>query len=104
GTQSLSVTFKTAGAQTLAVSDLTDATKTASTSPTITVNAGAFVKMQLLVPGETAAPGSVSGKTGTPTAQTSCTSFNVTVKAVDANWNAVSSTDTAGITTTDPND
>src|SRR5439155_7844185 len=39
-----------------------------------------------------------SGKTGTPTAQTATTPFTVTVNAVDANWNVVSSTDTVGIT------
>src|SRR5439155_1106282 len=40
----------------------------------------------------------VSGKTGTPAAQTAGTPFTVTVNAVDANWNVVSSTDTVGIT------
>src|SRR3989454_5079061 len=57
-----------------------------------------FTKLQLLVPGETAAPGTPSGKTGTPTAQTATTPFTVTVNAVDPNWNVVSSTDTVGIT------
>jgi hypothetical protein len=104
GTKTLSVTFKTAGSQTLTASDVTDGSKSANTSPSMTVNAGAFVKMQLLVPGETAAPGSASGKTGTPATQTSGTAFNVTVNAVDANWNVVSSTHTVGITTTDAND
>src|SRR5213078_1844724 len=84
--------------------DVTDGSKTANTSPSITVNAGAFVKMQLLVPGETAAPGTATGKTGTPTNQVAGTAFNVTVNAVDADWNLISSTNTAGITTTDPND
>src|SRR5206468_4099688 len=104
GTKTLSVTFKTSGSQTLTATDVTDASKSANTSPSLTVNAGAFVKMQLLVPGETAAPGTASGKTGTPTAQTAGTAFNVTVNAVDANWNVVSSTHTVGITTTDAND
>src|SRR5206468_2833665 len=66
-----------------------------------TVTAGAFVKLQLLVPGETAAPGTVTGKTGAPTARTAGLAFNVTVNAVDANWNVVSSTHTAGITSSD---
>src|SRR6185295_18787105 len=101
--KTLSVTLKTAGVQSLTASDITDGTKTANTSPSITVNVGAFVKLQLLVPGETAAPGAPSGKTGTPTAQTAGTTFNVTVNAVDANWNLVSSTDTAGITSSDAN-
>src|SRR6185436_9613671 len=102
GTKTLSVTFKTSGTQTLTATDVTDGSKTTNTSPSMTVNAGAFVKMQLLVPGETAAPGSATGKTGTPTAQSSGTAFNVTVNAVDANWNVASSTHTVGITTTDP--
>src|SRR5206468_11124221 len=71
-------------------------------SANVTVNAGAFVKLQLLVPGETAAPGTATGKTGTPTAQAAGTAFTVTVNAVDANWNLVNTvTDTAGITSSD---
>src|SRR5206468_3998926 len=73
-------------------------------SANVTVNAGAFVKLQLLVPGETAAPGTATGKTGTPTAQAAGTAFTVTVNAVDANWNLVNTvTDTAGITSSDSN-
>ncbi len=63
---------------------------------------GTFVKLQILLPGETAAPGTASGKTGTPTAQTSGSSFTVTVNAVDANWNVVTSAaDTVRITSSD---
>jgi hypothetical protein len=106
GTGSLSVTFKSAGSQTLTASDVTDGSKTSNTSPAITVNAGAFAKMQILVPGESAAPGSASGKSGMPTAQSAGTGFTLTVNAVDANWNLVSSApaNTISITTTDPND
>jgi len=43
------------------------------------------------VPGETAAPGTATGKTGAPTAQPAGTAFNVTVRSVDADWNLVSS-------------
>ena len=60
----------------------------------MTVNAGAFVKLQLLMPGETAAPGTPTGKTGSPTAQTAGTGYTVTVNAVDANWNLISINDT----------
>ena len=76
---------------------------TANTSPATTINAGAFTKLQILLPGETAAPGTASGKTGAPSAQTAGGAFNVTVNAVDANWNPVTSTDTVGITSTDAN-
>ena len=103
GTQTFSVTLKTSGTPTLTATDISDGTKTANTSPSVTVNAGAFSKLQLLLPGETASPGSATGKTGTPSATTAGTSFSVTVNAVDANWNLVSSTHTVGITSTDTN-
>src|SRR5260370_843651 len=57
----------------------------------------------LLAPGETASPGSPTGKTGAPSAQTAGTAFNVTVNAVDANWNVVSSTDTVHLASTRAN-
>src|SRR5262249_22485668 len=66
GTRSLAVTFKTAGSQTLSATDVDDGTKTPGTSPAITVTASALAKLQLLVPGETSAPGTATGKTGTP--------------------------------------
>ncbi|MDR3544991.1 MAG: hypothetical protein P4L30_04405, partial [Candidatus Limnocylindrales bacterium] len=71
-------------------------------SAAFTVVAGTFTKLQVLVPGEIAAPGTVSGKTGTPTAQMAGTPFTVTVNAVDANWNVVASTDVVAITSSDP--
>src|SRR5207237_318305 len=101
GTQTFSVTLKTAGSRTVTASDLTDGSKTSNTSPSVTVTAGAFVKVQLLVPGETAAPGTATGKTGTPTVQAAGTAYNVTVNSADANWNLVSSTHTVGITSSD---
>jgi hypothetical protein len=105
GTKDFSVTFKTAASATITATDASDAGKTANTSPSIAVNVGAFSKLQLLIPGETASPGTVSGKTGTPTAQTAGDAFNVRVNAVDANWNLVNTiTDNVTITTSDAND
>jgi hypothetical protein len=101
GTYAFTITLKTAGTATLTATDVTDGTKTSNTSPSITINAGAFTKMQLLVPGETSNPGSASGKTGTPSGQTPGTPFTLVVNAVDANWNAVTSTHTIGITSSD---
>src|SRR5438093_152938 len=72
GTKQFSVTLNTVQTATVTATDITDGSKTASTSPSITVTAGAFAKLQLLVPGETAAPGTASsgpGKTGSPNAQ-----------------------------------
>src|SRR5262249_50023032 len=84
-------------------SDNTHPGITANTSPAITVSAGPFAKLQILAPGETASPGSTTGKTGSPSAQTAAVPFNVTVNAVDANWNLINSvTDTVGITSSDP--
>jgi hypothetical protein len=57
-----------------------------------------FVKLQVLMPGETSAPNTASGKTGTPDAQVVGTAFNVTVNAVDAYWNVVPSSDMIAIT------
>ena len=100
GTRTFSVALNTLGSWTVTATDIDDGTKTASTSAAIAVN-GAVAKLQLLVPGEAAAPGTTTGKTGTPTAQTGGTPFIVTVNAVDANWNIVSSTHVVGITSSD---
>src|SRR5664280_957134 len=101
GTRTFSVALNTLGSWTVTATDIDHGAMTANTSPAIAVN-GAPAKLQLLVPGETAAPGTTTGKTGTPTAQTAGTPFTVTVNAVDANWNVVSSTNIVGITTSDP--
>src|SRR5207245_4194613 len=53
GTKAFNVTLNTLGTQTLTATDITDGSKTANTSPLIRVT-GPFVKLQLLVPGETA--------------------------------------------------
>ncbi|HEU4941301.1 MAG TPA: hypothetical protein VFT97_06745, partial [Candidatus Eisenbacteria bacterium] len=51
--------------------------------------AGPYTRLQVLMPGETAAPGTASGKTGTARAQVSGIPFNVTVNACDNTWNTV---------------
>ena len=53
------------------------------------------------MPGESAAPGSTTGKSGSPTAQTAGTSFSVTVRSVDATWNLISTNDTVHLASTD---
>jgi hypothetical protein len=85
GTRPFSVTLKTAG------------------SRTVTVTAGPATKLQVLLPGEAAAPGTASGKTGTPSDQAVGGSFAVVVRAVDANWNLVTgATPTVAFTSSDP--
>lgn len=61
----------------------------------------AFAKLQVLMPGETAAPYTASGKTGTPDPQTVGVPFNVSVRAVDEMWNPTGSADLIRISTTD---
>ncbi|HEY8136071.1 MAG TPA: cadherin-like domain-containing protein, partial [Candidatus Limnocylindrales bacterium] len=101
GTRTFSAvaTLYRAGTQTVSVSD----GAITGTSGAIAASAGAFVQLQILVPGEAADPGSVTGKTGSPTAQTAHTPFSVTVNAVDSYWNVVIATDTVAITSSDAN-
>jgi len=104
GTKVMSVTLKTAGSATVTASDLTNSSKSSSTSPSIAVNTASFSKLQILAPGEAAAPGTVAGKIGTPAAQTVGTSFNVIINAVDANWNPIANVnDIVGLTSSDSN-
>ena len=53
--------------------------------------AGPYNRLQVLLPGETAAPGTGSGKTGTPRAQTVGVPFSITVRACDNTWTTVAS-------------
>jgi hypothetical protein len=55
------------------------------------VHAAAFTRLQILLPGENAAPGTTTGKTGTPRAQTVGVPFSLTVRACDDTWNTVTS-------------
>src|SRR5436309_47036 len=77
GTKSFSLTNHTAGLWTITAIDSSDGSKPVSTSPPITVNAGALAKLQLLAPGETAAPGTAAGKKGGTAERRAGTSFAV---------------------------
>lgn len=69
---------------------------------TTPAQAQTYTKLQVLLPGETAAPGTPSGKTGAPHAQTAGVPFTITVRACDDSWNTVSSiTHIVSITSTD---
>jgi hypothetical protein len=63
----------------------TDGTLTGLASSAVQVNVGSLLQLQVLLPGETAAAGTATGKTGTPSGQTNGTAFNVTINAVDTN-------------------
>ena len=94
GTKTFSVTFKraTGSGWTVTATYVSGApTLTANTGTATLVNAGTATQLQVLMPGETAVPGSTTGQTGRlRRAQTAGTAFNVTVNAVDANFNVVS--------------
>ena len=61
-----------------------------------------FTKLQILLPGETAAPDTATGKTGTPTPQQATVPFNIVVNAVDETWHVITDvSDTVKITSTD---
>jgi len=51
--------------------------------------AGPFTRLQVLLPGEAPAPGTLTGKTGTPVAQTVGEPFTVRVRACDDAWETV---------------
>src|ERR1043166_4354169 len=98
-TTTLATTLRKAETTTITA---TDGTVAGVASSSLAVNAAPFTKLQLLVPGETATPGTASGKTGAPASRTAGIAFTVTVNAVDANWNFINTvSDTVGITSSD---
>lgn len=75
---------------------------TNGTSDPFIVHPGPFSRLQIIVPGETPLPGSVSGKIGSPATQSAGRAFNAGIYATDAYWNPVSSGDNVRITSSDP--
>jgi hypothetical protein len=91
------------GAQRIWASDVTLPTARADTSSFVTVNGGPFAKVLVLAPGESPAPGTVTGRTGTATDQSINYAFTVTVLATDSWWNPVGGvSDVVRITSDDP--
>jgi hypothetical protein len=72
------------------------------TSDPFTVHPGAFSRVQIVVPGESPLPGSVSGVSGAPASQGAAQSFVVEVYSTDAYWNPLPSSDMVRITSSDP--
>ncbi len=102
GTWSGNLTFRGAGgAVTFTATDFAAPPHTGS-SNSFTVSPGPLAGLQVLLPGETAAGGTPTGKVGTPTGQSAGTPFTVTLRAVDAYWNLVPGvTDTVALGSTD---
>ena len=110
-TYTTSVTFSSGAstttlATTLRLAETTTITATATSltgmpSSPLTVSSGPANRLQILLPGETANPGSTTGKTGSPTAISAFTSISATVNLVDSSWNIIDSSDTIHFTSTD---
>lgn len=71
------------------------------TSDPFTVHPGPFSQLQIVVPGQTAAPGSESGLLGNPASQSAGDAFTVSVYSTDAYWNPLPSLDSVRIISSD---
>jgi hypothetical protein len=72
------------------------------TSDPFVVHPGTFARVQVVVPGQSPAPGSLSGVTGATASQAAGQLFQVEVYATDAYWNPVPSTDGVLVSSSDP--
>ena len=72
------------------------------TSDPFTVHPGTLARVQIVVPGQSPAPGSVSGTTGSPASQSAGQPFAADVYSTDAYWNQLPTSDTVRITSSDP--
>ncbi|MFH1282613.1 MAG: FG-GAP-like repeat-containing protein [bacterium] len=97
------VNLKKAGSRTVIVTDIDNGSINGSQS-SIQVDSAALTGLQALVPGETSAPGTTTGKIGTPAVQTAGAGFTMTVNAVDNYFNVVSTDVSVSIDTEDPYD
>ena len=65
-------------------------------------SAQSYSQLQVLLPGESPAPGTGTGKSGVPVDQTVGTPLSVRIRATDSSWNLVSSiTNTVEVDATD---
>jgi predicted RNA-binding protein with TRAM domain len=72
------------------------------TSDPFTVHPGPFHRVQIVVPGQLPAPGTVNGLTGSPATQGAGQTFTVEVYATDDYWNPLPAADNVRITSSDP--
>ena len=97
GTANFSFSYTKAETIVIAASGTVAGYPTVSGSASVTIHPGAYVRLQVIAPGETARPGipSPSGKvsSGIQT-QLAKQGFSVVVNAVDRNWNIVSTVNT----------
>ncbi|MDY0109759.1 MAG: hypothetical protein RBT60_07460 [Candidatus Krumholzibacteria bacterium] len=83
--------FKAAATHHLTAADLIQ--PAVNDTSTVGVTAGQFVRLMLLLPGETPQPGGPEpdGKIGTPTPQTASLEFDARIRGTDQFWNLVTS-------------
>lgn len=83
----------------------TESTSSKTVDAAITVQAGPASQAIVILPGQSYSPGETSPAlaiSGAPSAQTACSSFSVTVRAVDDGYNTVTSyNNTVGLLSTD---
>ena len=72
------------------------------TSDPFTVHPGFFSRVQIVVPGQTPAPGRVSGVIGSPASQSAAQTFAIEIYATDDYWNPLPSGDVVRVTSSDP--
>ena len=90
------------GPQVIWASDLTQPSIKPDTSSAVTIVGGSFARVLILAPGESPAPGTASGRTGTATDQSINYAFTVTALATDSWWNPVGGvTDVVHVTSSD---
>lgn len=103
GQRLLPITLYRTGTQRVWVSDVDQPSLRPDTSSDVVVTGGPFAKLLVLAPGESPAPGTPSGRTGTATDQSINYAFTVTVQATDAWWNPVGGvTHRVRLTSSDP--
>ncbi|WP_410222149.1 T9SS type A sorting domain-containing protein [Pedobacter sp.] len=103
GSATRDLNFKIAGETPVStIKDNTNNTILSYSGSLPAVTAGAYAKIQVLLPNETAAPGTSTGKiTSGVFSTTSGSNIAVRVNAVDANWNIVNSNNLITITSND---
>ena len=94
GMRSFGYAFRTAGTRNISCTDITNAAIQSATSASITVSAGPYEDLLVILPGETHLPGDTTtevlatpGKSGEPLDQYEGEDFQVSVYATDAMWN-----------------
>ncbi|MBD3270981.1 MAG: hypothetical protein GF384_00405, partial [Elusimicrobia bacterium] len=108
GELEVTVNHHTAGIQSISVNDGDSSSPALTFDPayasTYTVVAGPASKLQVLVPGETAVPGSATGgRTDTPDDQYAGQTFDITVNVVDTYYNVTGTSTSVQIDLSDPN-